>query len=138
MTIINDLRWVPGYDTTYWSIDKIAFVQEWGWRNNNYLAGHGMAGTGYIIATAAWDYGMEPRLCAAIAKIESGCGDVCCGAYNAWGWIWPYTYSFSSWEDGINQWTSYFAQFFGSEVPTWNHGYGGYSHTLWLNEMAKI
>lgn len=83
-----------------WSSDKQAFVNEWAPRINNYLAGSPMAGLGNAYASAAWDYGVDPRWAPAISCTESGKGRVCFRPYNAWGYG---SFSFSSYEEGIRR-----------------------------------
>ena len=44
-----------------WNVTYDEFVNEWGTRIDNYLAGSPMAGTGRIFADAAWNSGTDPR-----------------------------------------------------------------------------
>ncbi|RAP50835.1 MAG: hypothetical protein BZ138_06270, partial [Methanosphaera sp. rholeuAM270] len=105
----------PYFDVTGWGQDKIDYVVEWGARNNAYLSGTAMEGTGYWIASSAHEHDMDPRLCAAVATVESGCGAAPYGCeYNVWGWICC-TPEMYSWEDGIEKWHSFFSAYFGGE-----------------------
>lgn len=94
-------------DNVDWSVDKTEFVNEWAARIDAYLAGTPMAGTGVYFASAAWDYGVDPRWSPAITKIESSNGRYCIKPYNAWGWgaadSNPYglAFSWNSWEEAI-------------------------------------
>lgn len=108
------------YNLDDWSWNKILFVEKWGQKNYSYLSNKYAYGTrspmayySYDIAEAAWYYGIDPRLCAAISWSESGCGVVNCAPYNAWGWICnaPAMYS---WPDGIWKWSKFFRNYFGT------------------------
>lgn len=94
----------PGAPTTSspidWSVDKQAFVDEWGVRIDRYLAGSPTAGCGRIYAEAAWNYGIDPRYSPAISYLESSKGAACFQPYNAWGWMSGIRYT--SWEESIN------------------------------------
>lgn len=83
-----------------WSVDKQAFVNEWGGRIDRYLSGSPTAGYGRVYAEAAWTYGVDPRYSPAISYAESSRGAVCFAPYNAWGWMSGVTYT--SWEESIN------------------------------------
>lgn len=83
-----------------WSVDKQAFVDEWGARIDRYLAGSPTSGCGRIYAEAAWTYGVDPRYSPAISYAESSKGAACFAPYNAWGWMSGVNYS--SWEESIN------------------------------------
>ncbi|MGI6535552.1 MAG: coiled-coil domain-containing protein [Eggerthellaceae bacterium] len=93
-----------------WSVGKSAFVSTWTKRIDNYLAGSPLAGQGSTFATAAWNYGVDPRWSPAIAYTESSLGAACFKPYNAWGWG---TSSWGSWEEAIN-----------AHVAGLVHGYG--------------
>lgn len=67
-------------------------------RLDSYLAGSPLAGQGQTFYDAACEYGVDPRLVAAISTVESGKGAHCFRSYNAWGWGGR---NFSSWKDGI-------------------------------------
>lgn len=110
-TFVDNCVSIPGIDTSSWSYDKISYVREWGQRNNNYLAGYPMEGTGYIIAAAAYDNNVDPRHCAAVACLESGKGRACFRPYNAWGWM--AATNWESWEQAINEYTAAFGSRYG-------------------------
>lgn len=123
-----------------WDAGKVSYVSEWGARNNAYLNGTPMAGTGYLIAKSAHDTNMDPRICSAISYVESRCGVAPYGcAYNVWGWVWnpPAMYS---WEDAIDKWHGYFSDYWGGErYPLQSmHGYGGYGPWHVNEQMAMI
>lgn len=82
-----------------WSTSKAAFVSEWATRIDNYLDGSPLAGQGSTFASAAWDYGVDPRWSPAISNTESSKGANCFRTYNAWGWG---NKSYSSWEEAID------------------------------------
>ena len=68
------------------------FVSVWGPRIDAFNEGYTLWGYGDIFAEAAYDYGIDPRFSAAIARVESSSGDDCFLPYNAWGWgraEWP-------------------------------------------------
>lgn len=109
-------------DITGWSLDKIHFVEKWGDNNWYYLNNKVALGQrspmrdySYHIAAAAYDYGIDPRLCAAISWSESGCGVQNCAPYNAWGWI-TNALAMYSWPDAIDKWSSFFKNYFGSSL----------------------
>ncbi len=83
-----------------WSADKADFVDSWAPRIDAYLSGSPMAGTGEYYAAAAWDNGVDPRWAPAISYVESSKGAACFRSHNAWGYG---SYSFGSWEEGINR-----------------------------------
>lgn len=82
-----------------WMSDQDAFVSEWTWRIDSYLAGSPLAGQGHSFALAAWNYGVDPRWSPAIAYLESSLGAYCFAPHNAWGWG---DCSWGSWEEAIN------------------------------------
>ena len=86
----------PG--TVDWSSDKESFVSSWAARIDAFLAGTPLAGQGATFASAAWDYGCDPRFSPAISMVESGGGRVCFRPHNAWGWG---SSSWGSWEEAI-------------------------------------
>ena len=86
-------------DGANWGDDKSAFVAQWAPRIDGYLSGSALAGTGEIFASAAWDYGVDPRWSPAISAVESSKGGACFQPYNAWGWG---SASWGSWEEAIN------------------------------------
>jgi peptidoglycan hydrolase CwlO-like protein len=78
--------------------ERQIFVNNWAPRIDNYLAGSPLGGYGYAFASAAYDYGVDPRWSPAIAHLESSKGSKCFLPYNAWGWgniSWP------DWETAI-------------------------------------
>ena len=81
-----------------WTVGKDAFIAEWTARIDAYLAGSPLAGQGVTFATAAWEYGVDPRFSPAISNTESSKGSICFLPYNAWGWG---NVGFSSWEEAI-------------------------------------
>ena len=115
------------FDCSYWSLEKLEYVNYWGERNNSFLAGTPMEGLGYYIVHKAYDYNCDPALLVSIANQESGCGVYPYGCeYNAYGWICmnPPMYS---WEDGIDKWYDFFGPIFEGDIPVQSmHGYGGY------------
>ena len=68
------------------SVGKEAFISTWSQRIDAYLSGSPLAGQGVTFATAAWEYGVDPRWSPAISNTESSKGAVCFKPYNAWGW----------------------------------------------------
>ena len=85
-------------DGADWSTDKATFVESWAGRIDAYLAGSPLAGYGATFASAAWDYGVDPRWSPAISCIESTKGEACFLPCNAWGWG---SESWGSWEEAI-------------------------------------
>ena len=82
----------PAQDNADWSDDKSSFVSKWAGRIDSYLAGSPLSGYGKQFASAAWDYGVDPRWSPAISCVESSKGAVCFRSHNAWGWgssDWP-------------------------------------------------
>ena len=75
------------------NLKQIAFVQEYLSKRNSPLAEYAE-----VLVTAAYKYGIDYRLVAAISIIESGGGKNCFRPYNAWGWG---KMTFESWDDGI-------------------------------------
>lgn len=123
-----------------WSDSKQAFVDQWAPRINRYLAGSPMAGTGETFASAAWDYGVDPRWSPAISNTESSKGAVCFKPYNAWGWG---NSSWGSWDEAIRDHVAGLARGYGSTLsmeaarkycpPSPDHWYA-----TTLAEMEKI
>ena len=85
-------------DGADWSTDKATFVAEWAGRIDAYLSGSPLSGQGTTFASAAWDYGVDPRWSPAISCIESSKGEACFLPCNAWGWG---SESWGSWEEAI-------------------------------------
>ena len=117
-----------------WSSDKATFVEQWGARIDAFLAGSPLAGQGETFASAAWDYGVDPRFSPAIAAVESTKGAYCFYPHNAWGWG---SVSWSSWEEAIRGHVSGLARGYGYTVtiegaqkycpPNWQHWYNSVS-----------
>ena len=68
-----------------------------------------------ILVTAAYEYGIDYRLVAAISVIESEGGKHCFKPYNAWGWG---SKSFESWEDGIYSITKGLGKYYANGLTT--------------------
>ena len=100
-------------DGADWSTDKATFVAEWAGRIDAYLAGSPLSGQGTTFASAAWDYGVDPRWSPAISCIESSKGEVCFLPCNAWGWG---SESWGSWEEAINDHVQGLARGYGYTV----------------------
>lgn len=90
---------VAGLDAVDWTMDQASFVSHWASRIDAYLAGSPLSGQGTTFATAAWNYGVDPRLSPAISHTESSKGSVCFLSHNAWGWGQS---SWGSWEEAID------------------------------------
>lgn len=118
-----------------WNVSREEFVAEWGPRIDAYLEGSPLAGYGNTFASAAWQYGVDPRWSPAISCIESSKGVHCANSYNAWGMSasgggWR---SFGSWEEAIDEHVSYLKRVYGSTLtpaaakkycpPTWQDWY---------------
>lgn len=120
----------PSSDGADWSSDKATFVAQWAGRIDAYLAGSPLAGQGTTFASAAWDYGVDPRWSPAISNTESSKGLHCFLPYNAWGWG---SYSWGSWEEAINAHVRGLARGYGYTIsveaakkycpPNWEHWY---------------
>ena len=94
---LNTFGSLPAGDVDF-SVGREAFIDEWGTRIDAYLAGTNLAGYGETFATAAWEYGVDPRWSPAISNTESGNGANCFLPHNAWGWG---SSSWSNWIDAI-------------------------------------
>lgn len=113
-----------------WSVGKSKFISTWTSRIDNYLAGSPLAGQGATFATAAWNYGVDPRWSPAIAYTESSLGAACFKPHNAWGWG---SSSWGSWEDAINEQVAGLAHGYGTTIsitaakkycpPNWQNWY---------------
>lgn len=120
--------------------EKQNFIDEWTPRLNRYLSGSPLSGYGETFATAAYEYGIDPRYSAAISCIESGKGAHCFRAHNAWGWG---SSGWSSWEEAIYAHAHGLAAGYGYTVsqsaaqkycpPNWSSWYSNVS-----SEMSKI
>lgn len=123
-----------------WSSDKSSFVAQWAPRIDAYLAGSPLAGQGTTFASAAWDYGVDPRWSPAISNTESSKGRYCFRDFNAWGWG---SMDFDSWEQAIDTHVRGLARGYGYTIsveaakkycpPNWYHWY-----TTTLSEMNRI
>lgn len=102
------------------SVGRDAFIAEWTERINDYLAGSNLAGYGEAFATAAWEYGVDPRWSPAISNTESSKGANCFKWHNAWGWGES---SWASWEQAIDAHVAGLAR--------------GYGYTISLSNAAK-
>ena len=110
--------------------DRDAFIAEWTARIDAYLAGSPMEGQGVTFATAAWNYGVDPRWSPAISCAESSKGAICFLPYNAWGWG---NISWGSWEEAIDAHVAGLARGYGYTItleaaykycpPNANHWY---------------
>ena len=74
------------------------YIDTWGARIDAYNEGYPLEGYGATFAAAAYDYGVDPRISPAIARVESGSGENCFRAHNAWGWG---STSWSDWDTAI-------------------------------------
>lgn len=111
----------------------------WAARIDAYLAGSPLAGQGYTFASAALNYGIDPRFSPAIACTESGKGRYCFLPYNAWGWG---SVSWGSWEEAINAHVRGLASLYGYTVtpegarmycpPNWQNWYNMVSSQMAL------
>jgi hypothetical protein len=68
-----------------------------------------------VLVTAAYEYGIDYRLVAAISVIESEGGKHCFKPYNAWGWG---SKSFESWRDGIYTVTEGLSKYYANGLTT--------------------
>ena len=96
-----------------WDNERDAFVAEWTARIDAYLAGSPLAGQGATFASAAWDYGCDPRFSPAIAMVESSLGRHCVLPHNAWGWG---SASWGSWEEAIRAHVAGLAAGYGGQL----------------------
>lgn len=130
----------PGSDDVDWSVEKSEFVNAWAGRIDAYLSGSPLSGQGATFASAAWDYGIDPRFSPAIACVESSKGAYCFRSHNAWGWG---SSSWDSWEAAIDAHVRGLARGYGYTVtvdgakkycpPNWEFWYSRV-----CAEMAKI
>lgn len=114
-------------------------VDAWAARLDAYLAGSPMAGTGDIMARAALEYGVDPRLCAAISTVESGKGTACFEPYNAWGWgINAGGMGWTSWEEAIRGHTKGLANGYGGRLtPEGAQRYCPTPWRYWYNRVCE-
>ena len=93
--------------------EREEFAEAWGPRIDAFNAGYPLEGYGMTFAYAAYDYGVDPRIAPAIARVESGSGENCFLAYNAWGWgdvSWP------DWETAIWSFVQGYSEGYGGEI----------------------
>lgn len=124
---------LPALSDVDWSVGKDAFIAEWSARIDAYLAGSPLAGYGTTFATAAWEYGVDPRFSPAISNTESSKGAVCFRAYNAWGWMG--TTAWSSWEESIYAHIAGLASGYGYTISEW--AAQKYCPPTWADWYAK-
>lgn len=132
-----------GYPNVYdvdFTIGKQAFVEEWGKRIDDYLAGFPLAGYGVTFAEAAWENAIDPRWSVAISNTESTRGTNCFRAYNAWGWM---SYGWSSWVEAINGHAAGLSEGYGYTISLANaQKYCPPTYQDWyqrtITEMVKI
>lgn len=127
----------PTSDGADWSVDKSVFVSEWAARIDNYLSGSPLSGQGRNFASAAWDYGVDPRWSPAISYTESSKGANCFKSHNAWGWG---SISWDSWEEAIFAHVRGLARGYGYTIsinaakkycpPNWQHWYNVTSNQM--------
>ena len=99
------------------SMSEFVFVEKWGRAIDAYMEAYAkeagevpLRSHGRQMATAAYRYRIDPRLCAAVSIAESGGGRSCIKPYNAWGWgavdSNPYegATSWNSFDEAIEQW----------------------------------
>ena len=92
------------------ALDEDDFVAKWGQANDRFFGSGPLAGYGETIAKAAYEYKVDPRLCAAVSIIESSGGVYCIRPHNAWGWgaadSNPYALAseWGSWKEAIEAW----------------------------------
>jgi hypothetical protein len=115
------------------------FVNTWAHRIDAYMAAYPLAGQGRNFAQAAYEHGLDPRLSAAIASLESTRGKYCFRPHNAWGWTGK---SFSSWREAIwahvrylatsgyygFTWGPYGRKFTERDAQTYSGGYYGVAY----------
>ena len=89
------------------------FVNTWAERIDTYNAGYPLEGYGATFAAAAYDYGIDPRIAPAIARVESGSGSNCFRSHNAWGWG---RVSWADWETAIWAFEQGFSEKYGAEM----------------------
>lgn len=126
-------------DGADWS-NRDAFISEWTSRINSYLSGTPLAGYGVNFATAAWNYGVDPRWSPAISYMESSCGRYCFRPHNAWGWG---NKSWDSWEEAIDAHVNGLSRLYGYTISL-DAAYmycppnAEYWYTIVSREMNKI
>jgi hypothetical protein len=77
---------------------------------NERLSRFRLAGRGAVFIQKGAEFGIDPRLIAAIAGAETTFGNRLCGTFNAWNWFWNGTCAaspFESFERGIHTVSKY-------------------------------
>ena len=111
----SDLTFGTGID---FSLDEEDFVDKWGSAIDEFYATYAqtyglevpLEGYGELMAECAYEYEIDPRLCAAVSIAESSGGVYCIAEHNAWGWGAAdsdpagLAWSWESWEDAIGEW----------------------------------
>lgn len=103
----NSITYGEGGD---FALEEDEFVAKWGDAISAFFEGGPLAAYGPTMASAAYKYKIDPRLCAAVSIIESSGGVYCIKPHNAWGWgaadSNPYALAsgWSSWEEAIESW----------------------------------
>lgn len=103
----------PSEEPTAASSEKDEFIASWAASIDAFDAGYPLEGYGETFAAAAYDYGVDPRLSPAIARVESGSGRTCAYPCNAWGWG---TQSWSGWPDAIYGHVAGLASAYGTQL----------------------
>ncbi len=93
--------------------ERQEFAETWGERIDAFNAGYPLEGYGETFAYAAYDYGIDPRIAPAIARVESGSGSNCFRSHNAWGWG---SVSWADWETAIWAFEQGFSEKYGAEM----------------------
>ena len=93
--------------------EREEFVGAWAPSIDAFNAGYPLEGYGAAFAEAAYDFGVDPRLSPAIARVESGSGQNYAYACNAWGWG---TASWGDWESAIYAHVEGLATNYGTEL----------------------
>ena len=108
---------LPALSEVDWTVGKEAFIAEWTQRIDAYLAGSPLSGYGSVFASAAWEYGVDPRFSPAISNTESSKGANCFRSHNAWGWMGNTTWT--SWEESIYAHVAGLANGYGYTISEW-------------------
>lgn len=124
---------LPPLTDVDWTVGKEAFISEWTARIDAYLAGSALSGYGSVFATAAWEYGVDPRFSPAISNTESTKGAACFRPFNAWGWMGDAVWS--SWEEAIYAHVAGLASGYGYTISEW--AAAKYCPPTWQDWYAK-
>lgn len=138
---------VVGRDGADWSLGRDAFIEVWTERIDAYLEGSPLAGQGEAFATAAWNYGVDPRWSPAISNTESSKGMYCFRNHNAWGWGQN---DWGSWEEAIDAHVKGLSKGYGYTItPTlarkycppnwikWYHNTCAQMEKIWVEEDGE-